>query len=113
MIVTFLSVLDLIKHKDITFTVDEEDTIWIIRGEAVYGLSLIHILEKQPVFCGGSGCASSMCVSMAKLLKELEEGKYQRIMVIATGALLSPVAVQQKESVPCIAHAVVYEREGS
>ena len=36
-IVTFLSVLDLIKHKDITFTVDEEDTIWIIRGEAVYG----------------------------------------------------------------------------
>lgn len=74
---------------------------------------MVYDIEKQPVFCGGSGCASSMCVSMAKLLKELEEGKYRRIMVIATGALLSPVAVQQKESVPCIAHAIVYEREES
>lgn len=35
-IVTFLSVLDLIKHKEITFHVDEEDMIWIIRGEVVY-----------------------------------------------------------------------------
>lgn len=35
-IVTFLSVLDLIKHKEITFHVDEEETIWIIRGEIVY-----------------------------------------------------------------------------
>lgn len=35
-IVTFLSVLDLIKHKEITFTLDEEETIWIIRGEIGY-----------------------------------------------------------------------------
>ena len=36
-IVTFLSILDLIKHKEITFTVDEEETIWIIKGENSYG----------------------------------------------------------------------------
>ena len=35
-IVTFLSVLDLIKHKEITFTLDEDDTIWIIKGEVAY-----------------------------------------------------------------------------
>lgn len=35
-IVTFLSVLDLIKHKEITFLVDDEETIWIIRGEQSY-----------------------------------------------------------------------------
>lgn len=35
-IVTFLSVLDLIKHKEITFHVDEEENIWIIRGEVEY-----------------------------------------------------------------------------
>lgn len=35
-IVTFLSVLDLIKHKEITFHVDDDDEIWIIRGEVVY-----------------------------------------------------------------------------
>ncbi len=32
-IVTFLSILDLIKHKEITFTIDEDETIWIVRGE--------------------------------------------------------------------------------
>lgn len=36
-IVTFLSVLDLIKHREITFHVDEEESIWVIRGETVYG----------------------------------------------------------------------------
>ena len=71
---------------------------------------MIYNLEQQEVFCGGSGCACSMCVSMSTLLSDLETGKYQRILVIATGALLSPVAVQQKQSIPCIAHAIVYER---
>lgn len=32
-IVTFLSILDLIKHKEITYTLDEQGIIWIIRGE--------------------------------------------------------------------------------
>ena len=35
-IVTFLSVFDLIKHKEITFTLDAQDVIWIIKGEVVY-----------------------------------------------------------------------------
>ena len=35
-IVTFLSVLDLIKHKEIMFHIDDDDIIWIIRGEVVY-----------------------------------------------------------------------------
>lgn len=71
---------------------------------------MIYDFENQNAFCGGSGCGCSMCVSMAKLLKYIEDGEMNRIMVIATGALLSPVAVQQKETIPCIAHAIVYER---
>lgn len=71
---------------------------------------MIYDINDQEVFCGGSGCACSMCVSLTKLLNGIESGEYQRVMVIATGALLSPVAVQQKESIPCIAHALVYER---
>ena len=47
---------------------------------------------------------------MEKLLKKLEDGECSRIMVVATGALLSPVAVAQKGTIPCIAHAIVYER---
>lgn len=71
---------------------------------------MIYDVENQDVFCGGSGCACSMCVSLTKLLNGIEQGQYRRVMVIATGALLSPVAVQQKESIPCVAHAIVYER---
>lgn len=71
---------------------------------------MIYDTSEQDVFCGGSGCACSMCVSMTSLLSKLEQGKANRIMVIATGALLSPVAIQQKDSIPCIAHAIVYER---
>ena len=71
---------------------------------------MIYDFEHQDIFCGGSGCACSMCVSMAKLLKKLEDGECSRIMVVATGALLSPVAVAQKGTIPCIALAIVYER---
>ena len=71
---------------------------------------LIYDRKKQHVFCGGSGCACSMVVTIAHLLQLLEEGVYHRILVIASGALLSPVALQQKDTIPCIAHAIVYER---
>lgn len=71
---------------------------------------MIYDLVNQDVFCGGSGCASSMCVSMSKLLNMIEQGECKRILVLATGALLSPVAIQQKGTIPCIAHAIVYER---
>lgn len=71
---------------------------------------LIYDTKKQNVFCGGSGCACSMVVSIAELLHLLEEGVYKRILVIASGALLSPVAIHQKDTIPCIAHAIVYER---
>jgi stage V sporulation protein AD len=36
-------------------------------------------------------------------------GKYKKILLVATGALLSPLSVQQKDTIPCIAHAVAIE----
>jgi len=30
-------------------------------------------------------------------------------LIVATGALLSPLSYQQKESIPCIAHAVAID----
>lgn len=73
---------------------------------------LIYDLTHQSVYAGGSGCACSMCVSMTTLLDKVNTGEYKRLLVIATGALLSPVATQQKESIPCIAHAIEYEWSG-
>lgn len=35
-IVTFLSILDLIQHRELSFTIDQDEEIWIIKGEEVY-----------------------------------------------------------------------------
>ena len=70
---------------------------------------LIYDREHQEVFAGGSGCACSAVVTIAYLFDLLRTKALHKIMVVATGALLSTVNVQQKESIPCIAHAIVYE----
>lgn len=67
--------------------------------------------EEQPVIAGGSGCACSATVTYGHFLNRMKKGELKRILVVATGALLSPLSFQQKESIPCIAHAVSIEME--
>ncbi|MGG4492042.1 stage V sporulation protein AD [Metabacillus idriensis] len=64
----------------------------------------------QNVFAGGSGCGCSAVVTYSHIFNELKSGNLNRVMVVATGALLSPTMIQQKESIPTIAHGVVFER---
>ena len=71
---------------------------------------MIYDIEKQNVFSGGSGCGCSMAVSLAYLFKQMILGKYKRILVLASGALLTPTLSAQKETIPCICHGIVYER---
>ena len=65
----------------------------------------------QEVFAGGSGCACSAVVTYGHLIQSIKSGRYNKILVVATGALMSPTMVQQKESIPTIAHGVVLMRE--
>ncbi|MDQ0205854.1 stage V sporulation protein AD [Alkalicoccobacillus murimartini] len=65
--------------------------------------------EGQPVLAGASGPGCSAVVTYGHLLNRMKQGELNRILVIATGALLSPLSFQQKESIPCIAHAVSIE----
>lgn len=65
--------------------------------------------EDQQVQAGGSGAGCSSVVMYGHLLNEMRKGRYERILFVATGALLSPLSYQQKESIPCIAHAVSVE----
>ena len=65
--------------------------------------------EDQPVQSGASGAGCSATVIYGHLLNQMKQGKYKRILVVATGALLSPLTFQQNESIPCIAHAVSIE----
>jgi stage V sporulation protein AD len=65
--------------------------------------------KDQPVMAGGSGCGCSATVTYGHLLNRMKKGELRKILIIATGALLSPLSYQQKESIPCIAHAVSIE----
>jgi stage V sporulation protein AD len=65
--------------------------------------------QDQPVFSGASGCACSATVTYGHFLNRMRKGELHRILIVATGALLSPLSYQQKESIPGIAHAVAIE----
>lgn len=67
--------------------------------------------EGQPVLSGGSGAGCSATVVYGHLLNRMKKGEINKMLVVATGALLSPLSFQQKESIPCIAHAVSIENE--
>ena len=64
---------------------------------------------KQDVQMGGSGPTCSALVAFGYIYKLMLEKKYQKVLFIPTGALLSPVMVNQKQSIPCIAHAFSLE----
>ncbi|HOQ09120.1 MAG TPA: stage V sporulation protein AD [Syntrophomonadaceae bacterium] len=65
--------------------------------------------ETQDVHAGGSGCGCSAAMLCGPLLKKMEEGKIKRLLLVATGALMSPTTSFQGESIPGIAHAVALE----
>jgi stage V sporulation protein AD len=70
---------------------------------------LLLYKDDQPVQAGASGAGCSAVVLYGHILNQMQKGRYKRILVVATGALLSPLSFQQKESIPCIAHAVAIE----
>lgn len=65
--------------------------------------------DSQDAHAGGSGCACSGVVTAGFLMAEMEAGRYQRILGIGTGALHSPLILQQGDTVPGIAHAIAFE----
>ena len=71
-------------------------------GELIY-----NICEQE--YQGGSGAGCSAVVFSSYLFSRLRERKLKRILLVATGALLSSLSVQQGESIPGIAHAVGVE----
>lgn len=67
---------------------------------------LIYDLNHQDVAAGGSGCGCSATVLCSRILNKLNSGELGRVLFVATGALMSPTATQQGQSIPGIAHLV-------
>ena len=70
---------------------------------------LMFDLNTQNVGCGGSGCGCCASVLGGHILDAMNKGVWQRVLVAATGALMSPTSAQQGDSIPGICHAVAIE----
>ena len=72
-------------------------------GEIIY-----NVIEDE--FQGGSGAGCSAVVFNSYIMDKLKKGAIKKVLLCATGALLSTVSSGQGESIPCITHAVAIER---
>lgn len=67
--------------------------------------------QAQDTHAGGSGCGCSASVLCGHIMALLRSKMLNRVLFVATGALLSPTSTMQGESIPAIAHAVAIENE--
>ena len=65
--------------------------------------------DTQDTHAGGSGCGCSAVTLSAYILKQLEEGKWKKVLFMPTGALLSKTSFNEGQSVPGISHALILE----
>ena len=74
------------------------------------GVEIYNKVE-QDTHAGGSGCGCSGSVFNGYILKEMARGKFNKVLLMSTGALHSTMMTQQGESIPGIAHAVTIENK--
>ena len=67
------------------------------------------IKKTQDTHSGGSGCACIGTTFSGYFFKELKQRKLNKILLIATGALMNATSSQQGETIPGIAHAIAIE----
>jgi stage V sporulation protein AD len=72
---------------------------------------MIYDLSRQDKHAGGSGCGCSAVVLASYLLPKLERGELREILVIGTGAMMSPASIQQGQAIPAIAHLIALSSE--
>ncbi|MEG1449035.1 MAG: stage V sporulation protein AD, partial [Oscillospiraceae bacterium] len=65
---------------------------------------MIYDMDDGDVNAGGSGCGCGASVLCGYILKEVENGHFENVLFVATGALMSTTSIQQGESIPAVAH---------
>lgn len=70
---------------------------------------MIYCRQPQDIHAGGSGCGCSAVVLASYLLPKLERGEIKHMILLGTGAMMSPSSIQQGLAIPGIAHLLVLE----
>ena len=71
--------------------------------------SMIYDIEEQSVYAGGSGPACLPLVTYSYIINKMKKQELKRVLIVATGALMNTSMVNQKLSIPSIAHAISLE----
>lgn len=71
--------------------------------------SMIFDIENQSVYAGGSGPACLPLIAYSYVFDKMKKGELKRVLLVATGALMNTSMVNQKLSIPSIAHAISLE----
>ncbi len=89
----------------------------ILKKDYSLNIDSVHIdcgceiyTKDMDVDSGGSGCGCSASVFNGYLLKKMKNKEITKILLVATGAMLSLTTALQNETIPGIAHAVEIER---
>ena len=69
---------------------------------------LLYDREKQQVEAGASGCGCSAAVACCHILPRVAKGEWSDVLLLSTGALMSPLSIQQGESIPGVSHLVYF-----
>ena len=67
---------------------------------------MIYDLTRQDKHAGGSGCGCSAVVLASYIIPKLARGELSDILVLGTGAMMSPSSILQGESIPAVAHLI-------
>lgn len=71
--------------------------------------SMIYDIEKQPVYAGASGPACAPLVTYGYVFDKMYKKEIKRILLVATGALMNTTMVNNKSTIPSVAHAISME----
>lgn len=85
---------------------------YAVPDEKLFDCGASIFAKEQDTHCGGSGCGCAASMLCGYLLPEIAEGRLKRVLFMATGALMSTTSSMQGESIPGVAHAVVFEHQG-
>ena len=72
------------------------------------GLMIFDVTTQKDVGAGGSGCGCSGAVVCSDIFRKIEKGELKRVLFVGTGALMSGISALQNESIPAVAHGVLF-----
>lgn len=70
---------------------------------------MIYDINNQDVYAGASGPACLPLVTYSYIFNKMKNKEIKKVLLLATGALMSTTMVNEKETIPAITHAISLE----